>query len=196
MKRNLLMWQFAGFVTTAVCGTLLHFIYDLTNENIMAAAFSAVNESTWEHMKLMYFPMFIFALVQSRFFGEYKSFWCVKLTGITAGLVMIPVLYYTCSGAFFLGGSCFYLGNTAFQEGQYALRQTTALLCGRLFNRRAVCTFYLCYAQNSVVSKSADRVIRAAEIIIRKMPDSVKCSFCSKEINRQNSRSDFSWYQS
>ncbi len=100
MKRNLLMWQFAGFVTTAVCGTLLHFIYDLTNENIMAAAFSAVNESTWEHMKLMYFPMFIFALVQSRFFGEYKSFWCVKLTGITAGLVMIPVLYYTCSGAF------------------------------------------------------------------------------------------------
>ena len=100
MKRNLLMWQFAGFVTTAVCGTLLHFIYDLTNENIMAAAFSAVNESTWEHMKLMYFPMFIFALVQSRFFGEYKSFWCVKLIGIITRLVLIPVLFYTYNKAF------------------------------------------------------------------------------------------------
>ena len=33
----------------------------------MAALFSAVNESTWEHMKLLFFPMFVFALVQSRF---------------------------------------------------------------------------------------------------------------------------------
>lgn len=100
MKRNLYLWQFTGFVMTVLGGTLLHFLYGLTNESILAAPFSAVNESTWEHMKLMYFPLFVFALIQSRFFRGYKCFWYIKLIGITTGLVMIPVLFYTYNGAF------------------------------------------------------------------------------------------------
>lgn len=79
---------------------MLHFLYELTNESAAAAPFSAVNESTWEHMKLMYFPLFVFALIQSRYFKEYKSFWCIKLIGIITGLVLIPVLFYTYNGAF------------------------------------------------------------------------------------------------
>lgn len=100
MKRNLYLWQFVGFVMTVLGGTLLHFLYDLTNESVLVAPFSAVNESTWEHMKLMYFPLFVFALIQRRFFREYKSFWCIKLIGIITGLVLIPVLFYTYNGAF------------------------------------------------------------------------------------------------
>ncbi len=100
MKRNLSLWQFAGFAVTSLCGTLLHFLYDLTNQNKLVASFSAVNESTWEHMKLLFFPLFIFALIQSRFFKELKNFWCVKLIGIAAGLCLIPVLFYTYNGTF------------------------------------------------------------------------------------------------
>lgn len=98
MKRDLSLWQFAGFVVTALGGTLLHFLYDRTNQSLLIAPFSGVNESTWEHMKLLFFPLFIFALIQSRFFKEYESFWCVKLTGIATGLVLIPVLFYTYNG--------------------------------------------------------------------------------------------------
>lgn len=100
MKRNLYIWQFAGFVMTLLGGTLLHFLYGLTNESVLAAPFSAINESTWEHMKLMYFPLVVFALIQSRIFREYNSFWCIKLIGIITGLVLIPVLFYTYNGAF------------------------------------------------------------------------------------------------
>lgn len=100
IKRNLYLWQFAGFVITVLGGTLLHFSYGLTNESVLVAPFSAVNESTWEHMKLMYFPLFVFALIQSRFFREYKSFWCIKLIGIITGIMLIPVLFYTYNGAF------------------------------------------------------------------------------------------------
>lgn len=85
---------------TVLCGSLLHFLYGLTNESVLAAPFSAVNESTWEHMKLMYFPLFLFVLIQSRFFREYKRFWCIKLIGIITGLVLIPVLFYTYNGLF------------------------------------------------------------------------------------------------
>lgn len=98
MKTKLLRWQFAGFIVTALGGTLLHFLYNLTKQSVLIATFSSVNESTWEHMKLLFFPMFIFALIQSRFFKEYKNFWCVKLVGILTGLVLIPILFYTYNG--------------------------------------------------------------------------------------------------
>lgn len=100
MKRYLTRWQFGGFVFVSLFGALLHFLYEWSNESNVIAAFSAVNESTWEHMKLMFFPMFIFALIQSRFFKEYESFWCVKLKGIITGIVLIPVLFYTFNGVF------------------------------------------------------------------------------------------------
>ena len=100
MKRELSLWQFAGFAFTAIGGTLLHYLYEWTGESVWVAPFSGVNESVWEHMKLLYFPLLIFALIQSRFFKEYESFWCVKLKGITLGLILIPVIFYTCNGAF------------------------------------------------------------------------------------------------
>ena len=99
-KRDLSLWQFAGYAVTALGGTLLHFLHDWTNQNILIAPFSGVNESTWEHMKLLFFSLFIFALIQSRFFKDYKNFWCVKLAGIVTGLVLIPVLFYTYNGVF------------------------------------------------------------------------------------------------
>lgn len=100
MKKDISLWQYAGFVFTAVLGTLLHFLYGWTGGSLLAAPFSAVNESTWEHMKLLYFPMLIFALIQSCFFRERRDFWCIKLAGSLTGLALIPVLFYTLGGIF------------------------------------------------------------------------------------------------
>lgn len=99
MKLKLLRWQLAGFAVTVLGGVLLHFLYNWMQQSILIAPFSSVNESTWEHMKLLFFPMFIFALFQSQFFKEFKNFWCVKLVGILTGLVLIPMLFYTYNGA-------------------------------------------------------------------------------------------------
>ncbi len=98
--RDIALWQFAGFGVVSVLGTLLHFLYDLTKSPV-AALVSAVNESTWEHMKLLFFPMLLFAALQSFFAGKkYENFWCVKLGGILLGVLMIPVLFYTLGGIF------------------------------------------------------------------------------------------------
>lgn len=94
MKRNIPLWQFAGFVISTFLGTILHFLYDWTNQSIIISLFSAVNESTWEHMKLLYFPMLVFALIQSRYFADFSSFWCIKLVGMVLGLITIPTLFY------------------------------------------------------------------------------------------------------
>lgn len=98
MKRSIGLWQFMGFAVTSLAGTLLHFLYDWSGELILIAAFSGVNESTWEHMKLLFWPMFIYAIVQSLFFRERENFWCIKLKGILTGLIMIPIIFYTYNG--------------------------------------------------------------------------------------------------
>lgn len=99
MKSTLPFWQFAGFVFTSIAGVLLHFLYDWSGQNLLTAPFSAVNESIWEHMKILFFPMLLFALIQSRYLRKaYPNFWCVKLMGILLGLTLVPILYYTYTG--------------------------------------------------------------------------------------------------
>lgn len=98
MKRSVGLWQLMGFAITSLLGTLLHFLYELTGGSVLIALFSGVNESTWEHMKLLFVPMFIFAIVESFFFKGRDDFWCIKLRGILLGLVSIPALFYTYNG--------------------------------------------------------------------------------------------------
>ena len=46
-----------------VLGTLLHFTYEWSGENLFVGSFSAVNESVWEHLKLVFFPMLITTII-------------------------------------------------------------------------------------------------------------------------------------
>lgn len=130
MKKSLSLWQLGGLTFTAVLGTLLHFLYDWT-ELIALAPFCAVNESTWEHMKILFFPMLVFAFIQNPFFKkDYPNFWCVKLLGISVGTLLIPVLFYTLNGAFgktpdwvnitlfFISAGCAYLLEGIFFQKQ------------------------------------------------------------------------------
>ena len=98
MKRSIGLWQLMGFAVTALGGTILHFLYDWLGKAVWIAPFSGVNESTWEHMKLLFWPMFLYAVVQSFFFRDRKDFWCIKLKGILLGLILIPVIFYTYNG--------------------------------------------------------------------------------------------------
>ena len=99
MRRTAWIWALLGFAVTVFGGTVLHFVYDWLGGAVWVAPFSGVNESTWEHMKLLFWPMLAVAAVESRFFGGYPGFWCVKLRGILIGLSLIPVIFYTYNGA-------------------------------------------------------------------------------------------------
>ena len=98
MKRSIEIWQLLGFAVTSFSGTILHFLYEWLGEAVWIAPLSGVNESTWEHMKLLFWPMFLFAVAQSFFFRDRKDFWCVKLRGILLGIILIPVIFYTYNG--------------------------------------------------------------------------------------------------
>lgn len=133
MNKSISYWQVAGFLFTSIFGTFLHFLYDLSGHSVIAALFSAVNESIWEHMKLIYYPMLLFALVEYHFWGnDLKKFWCVKLVGILVGLILIPVIYYTYTGIlgasadwfniaiFFMAAGTAYWSETLLFQREYA----------------------------------------------------------------------------
>ena len=99
MKRSIGPFQFLGFALTALGGTLLHYAYDWLGGAIWIAPFSGVNESTFEHMKLFFWPAFVYAIIQWFFFRERRDFFCIKARGILLGLLLIPILFYTYNGA-------------------------------------------------------------------------------------------------
>ena len=70
MKRLIGQWQLLGFAVTALGGTLLHFLYEWLGDAVWIAPLSGVNESTWEHMKLLFWPMLLFAAVQYFLFRD------------------------------------------------------------------------------------------------------------------------------
>ena len=98
MKKNVGLWQLMGFAVTSFLGTILHFLYEWLDSAVWIAPFSGINESTWEHMKLLLWPMLIYAVIESFFFRDRKDFWCVKFRGILLGLALIPILFYTYNG--------------------------------------------------------------------------------------------------
>ena len=49
-------------------------------------------------MKLLFWPMFIYAIIESFFFKNREDFWCIKLRGILLGLCLIPIIFYTYNG--------------------------------------------------------------------------------------------------
>ena len=97
-ERSIGLWQLMGFAVTSLGGTILHFLYEWLGDAAWIAPLSGVNESTWEHMKLLFWPMFLFAVLESFFFKNRKNYWCVKLKGILFGIILIPILFYTYNG--------------------------------------------------------------------------------------------------
>ena len=146
MKRSIRLWQLMGFAVTSFVGTMLHFLYDWLGEAIWIAPFSGVNESTWEHMKLLFWPMFVYAVIQSFFFRERQDFWCIKLRGNLLGITLIPILFYTYNGVigkspdwiniaiFFISAAIAYILETRlFISGKLSCQKPKArlaVLCG------------------------------------------------------------------
>ena len=134
-KNKLLKFQIFSVIFTWIFGTLLHFTYEWSNENIIVAAFSAVNESTWEHLKLLFFPMLITTVIGYFYLrpkDEYKNFLCAKTIGILAALSFVVVFFYTYTGIIgtnfaFLDIGSFFVG--VFLGEFVAYKMTLSMKC-------------------------------------------------------------------
>ncbi|MCF2555722.1 DUF6512 family protein [Faecalicatena contorta] len=87
-----------AFLAIGIMGTLNHFLYEWTGIALVAL-FCPINESVWEHLKLLFFPYLFWSVWKylckktegSTFF--YSHFWAV-----VCGMTSIVVLFYTYTG--------------------------------------------------------------------------------------------------
>ena len=98
-KNKIKNYQTFSIIFTFILGTILHFTYKWSGENLFVASFSAINESTWEHLKLLYFPMLITTVIGFFYIGKYRSnYLCSKTIGILVSILFTITFFYTYSG--------------------------------------------------------------------------------------------------
>ncbi len=78
----------------SILGSILHFTYAWSGRNKLVAIFSAVNESTWEHIKLALSGIFACTLVDVWWLGENPNYWFAKSMSFLVPVLVIPVLFY------------------------------------------------------------------------------------------------------
>ena len=99
MNKKLKTVQIVVIILAIVFGTLLHFTYEWSGENRIVGLFSATNESVWEHLKLVFYPMLILAIVE--YFvvkKEANNYIEAKSLGIFLAIAFSIVFYYTYTG--------------------------------------------------------------------------------------------------
>ncbi|NCF68170.1 MAG: hypothetical protein GWP61_19575 [Chloroflexi bacterium] len=91
-KHNkLLTWEIAAVFFILLFGSGLHFAFELSNFWYPVAPFAAVNESIWEHLKMVFWPALIFFTMQYAFLKNdacAEQFWTAK----ALCLVLMPLL--------------------------------------------------------------------------------------------------------
>lgn len=99
------LYQIAGAIFSIIVGTLLHFVYAWSGKNALVAYIAPINESIWEHQKLLFTPVLLFAIFELFAYGKYiPNFFPVKILSILVGIFVIIASYYTYSGI--IGHNC------------------------------------------------------------------------------------------
>lgn len=86
-------------IAAIILGSVSHFLYDFSEQNPFTALFTPVNESTWEHLKLIFFPVLLLTAVEYYFRRPRKSaFFASRFFGVIMGMLSVIILFYGYSG--------------------------------------------------------------------------------------------------
>lgn len=116
------------FVAATLAGACLHFLY-LLLPNPVTALFAPVNESIWEHLKLIYWPFVASTLILcGKSAPDMRGPWLASLLIISAALLGIGYTYHVAGGG----------ESAAFDVGLYVLLMGAGFLLVPVLNRPAV----------------------------------------------------------
>ncbi|MCM1106381.1 MAG: DUF6512 family protein [Blautia sp.] len=92
-------YTITGIIFVIIAGTISHFVYEWTGNNAFAGLFFPVGESTWEHIKLLFFPMLVYSLYMAGMLrSSFPNILPALSGGLLAGSFAIPVIFYSYRG--------------------------------------------------------------------------------------------------
>lgn len=99
MHKKLCCYMIFGFLFTIAVGTIMHYVYEWSGNSFLVGLIAPVNESTWEHMKLLFFPMLVAGIFLTyRLRNTYSNISVGLSIGLLLGTWLIPFLFYTYTG--------------------------------------------------------------------------------------------------
>lgn len=94
-KRTILNYELIGMVFIILLGSLFHFIFELSGFNVVVGAFSAVNESIWEHLKLGFSPLIIYTVIEYwKIKNKTNNYFLAKAVAAYSIILVIPAIFY------------------------------------------------------------------------------------------------------
>ena len=94
LKKNI-----TAFFAIGIMGVLGHFLYEWCAKSTLVGFFFPVNESTWEHLKLLFFPTVIYSIFEYIFTKEKpKNYLPAIIISVWCGMITITTLFYTAKG--------------------------------------------------------------------------------------------------
>jgi hypothetical protein len=95
LSKKVLIYEIVGTLFIVFLGSAFHFTYELSGKLAIVGAFSAVNESVWEHLKLAFWPSLIWLLIEYMPLKKLaNNFLTAKTMGTYLMVAIIPILLY------------------------------------------------------------------------------------------------------
>ncbi|MGL6193471.1 MAG: DUF6512 family protein [Thermoguttaceae bacterium] len=98
-------WCYAGIPILFLVGAALHFTYQWLGRNVIVAVIAPINESVWEHTKMVLVPIIVYWWLY--YFVVRKSNpvninrWATgAMTSLMVSIIAIPFMYYFYTSAF------------------------------------------------------------------------------------------------
>jgi len=84
-----------SFLIVSILGVFLHFTHQIFKKGILVHIFSAINESTWEHNKLAFYPILLVLIIHYFIPSiNYPGFIGTAFIISLLSSIIIPLLYY------------------------------------------------------------------------------------------------------
>lgn len=94
LKKNVI-----AFIIIGTVGTLSHFVYEWTDKNYFVGFLFPINESVWEHLKLLFFPFSVYSFISYFFIKEKpNNYFQSVVFSVICGMFSIVAMYYIYTG--------------------------------------------------------------------------------------------------
>lgn len=147
---SVLKFEIISSIFIMLVGTLLHFTFGWSNNNLLVGTFSPINESIWEHLKLLFFPMLISTIIGYFYTGKHiPNYLCSEVLGIILSMSFIVVFFYTYTGIIGTNFAIVDIGSffIAVLLGQYVAyrKMQSTSSCNNLIPIVICLILYLCF---------------------------------------------------
>lgn len=96
MSKKIFKLELIGAIIAVILGSMLHFVYQWSGYSKVIALIAAVNESTWEHLKLGFWPLLFWAGYEYFIFGKKNgNFIIAKAVALIVYCISIPLIFYS-----------------------------------------------------------------------------------------------------